>query len=101
MADTVVDDPYSLYQSGPFRRFMNPYTQAALDSALSEASPEDPVVIVAHHIFNTDGTAIENKTMLSAVVRLPAGFSVMVGAYKDWTKPLDQGVEGKLVWKPF
>lgn len=88
------------YESGPFRRFTNPYTQAALDSALAEVSDADPVVVIAHHVYNADGTKVENKTMLSAVVKLPAGFSLMVGGYKDWTKPLDQGVEGKVVWKP-
>jgi hypothetical protein len=97
---TTLPDPLAVYQSGPFKRFTNPYTQAALDSALAEADADDPVVIVAHHLYNTDGTKIENRTMLSAVVRLPAGLSLMVGGFKDWTKPLDQGVEGKLIWKP-
>jgi hypothetical protein len=99
MAD---DKPLNLstYESGPFRRFSNPYTQAALDSALIEMSPDDPVVVVAHHVYNDDGTQVENVTKLSAVARLPnGGLSVMVGAYKDWSKG-DKGVEGKIVWRP-
>lgn len=95
-----MNESLKTYESGPFRRFTNPYTQAALDSGLAEASADDPVVVVAHHVYNADGTKIENRTMLSIVAKLPAGFSVMVGGYKDWTKPLDQGFEGKIVWKP-
>ena len=93
-------DPLKLYASGPFRRFTNPYTQAALDSALGEVSADDPVVVVAHQVYNNDGTKIENMTTLSAVVRLKGGFSIMMGGYKDWTKG-DIGAEGKIVWKPF
>lgn len=89
----------STIQSGPFRRFANAQIQAAIDSALAEAKPEDSVVVVAHHVYNNDGTVVQNVTKLSALVRLPAGFSLMAGAYKDWTKG-DIGAEGKIVWKP-
>lgn len=87
------------YQSGSIRRFSNLQIQAAIDSALAEAKPEDSVVVVAHHVYNSDGTKVENVTKLSALVRLPAGFSLMAGAYKDWTKG-DLGAEGKIIWKP-
>jgi hypothetical protein len=92
-------DPLKLTESGPLRRFTNPYTQAALDSALSEITAGDPVAVVAHHVYNNDGTRIENVTKLSIVARLPAGFSVMAAGYKDWTKG-DIGAEGKIVWRP-
>lgn len=86
------------YQSGQIRRFSNLQIQAAVDSALAEAKPEDKVVVVAHHVYNSDGTVVENVTKLSAMVRLPAGFSLMAGAYKDWTKG-DIGAEGKIIWR--
>lgn len=86
------------YDSGGVRRFSNLNIQAAIDSALAEAKPEDKVVVVAHHVFNTDGTVVENVTKASILVRLPAGFSVMAGGYKDWSKG-SLGAEGKIVWK--
>jgi hypothetical protein len=87
------------YDSGGVRRFSNLKIQAAIDTALAEATDADKVVIVAHHVYNTDGSVVENRTMMSALVRLPAGFSVMAGGFKDWTKG-ELGVEGKIVWKP-
>ena len=86
------------YDSGGLRRFTNLKVQAAIDSALAEARPEDKVVVVAHQVYNNDGTTTENRTMLSAMVRLPAGFSVLAGGYRDWNKG-DIGFEGKIVWK--
>lgn len=92
-------DPLSTYQSGDVRRFSNLKLQAAIDSALAEAHPDDKVVVVAHHVYNADGSVVENITKVSALVRLPAGFSLMAGGYKDWSKG-DLGAEGKIVWKP-
>ena len=82
------------------KRFSNAKIQSAIDSALSEASPDDKLVIVAHHVYNDDGTRVENITKLSALYRLSKGFSVVAGSYKDWAKG-DLGVEGKIIWKPF
>ncbi len=84
-----------LYQTGTLRRFSDDRIQAAIDSALAEAKPEDKMVVVAHHVFNSDGT---NVTKLSVLYRLPAGFSVVAGAFKDWGKG-DMGAEGKVVFR--
>lgn len=84
-----------LYQTGTLRRFSDDRIQAAIDAALAEAKPEDKMVVVAHHTFNTDGT---NITKLSVLYRLPAGFSVVAGAFKDWNKG-DMGAEGKIVFR--
>lgn len=89
------EDKPLVYQTGSLRRFTDDRIQQAVDSALAEAKPEDKVVVVAHHVYNSDGT---NVTKLSALVRLPAGFSVMAGAYKDWAKG-DVGAEGKIVFR--
>ena len=83
------------FQTGTLRRFSDDRIQAAIDSALAEAKPEDKMVVVAHHAYNSDGT---NVTKLSVLYRLPAGFSVVAGAFKDWSKG-DQGVEGKIVFR--
>jgi hypothetical protein len=88
----------ALYDSGGIRRFSNLKIQSAIDSALAESKPEDKVVVVAHHVYNNDGTVVENVTKLSALVKLPGGFSVMAAAYKDWGKG-DIGAEGKIVFK--
>ena len=85
----------ALFQTGTLRRFSDERIQAAIDNAFAEAKPEDKLVVVAHHVFNSDGT---NVTKLSALYRLPAGFSVVAGAYKDWTKG-DMGAEGKIVFR--
>jgi hypothetical protein len=82
------------------RRFENPKTQAALDLGIAEMGPNDPVAVIVHHVYDVDGNKVENVTKASIVVRTGAGVSLMVGAYKDWTKA-SYGVEGKLVWKPF
>jgi len=82
------------YLSGGIRRFSDARIQAAIDSALAEAKPEDKVCVVAHHTF----AGGENVTKLSVMVRLPAGFSVMAGAFKDWSKG-DVGAEGKIVFR--
>lgn len=82
------------YTSGGIRRFSDARIQAAVDSALAEAKPEDKVCVVAHHTF----AAGENITRLSIMVRMPAGFSVMAGAFKDWQKG-DVGAEGKIVFR--
>lgn len=83
------------------RRFVNPNIQAAVDSALSELGPNDQVAVVAHQVYNADGTVVTNKTMLSAVARTKdQKWSVMVAGYKDWSHG-DLGGEAKVVWKPF
>jgi hypothetical protein len=79
------------------RKFENPKTQAALDLGLAELGPNETVAAVAHHVYDQHGDRITNETKLSIVVRLPAGFSIMAGAYKDWVSG-DQGVEGKLAF---
>jgi hypothetical protein len=89
--------PLTTYTSGPIRRFTDARIQAAVDEALMEAGPNDPVVVVAHQVW-LPGEGV-NKTVLSAMVRLPAGFSVMAGGFKDWTKG-DLGAEAKIIWKP-
>lgn len=85
----------TLYQTGTLRRFSDDRIQSAIDSALAEMKPEDKIAVVAHQVFNSDGT---NQTKLSVVCRLPAGFSVVAGAYRDWTKG-DYGGEGKIVFR--
>jgi hypothetical protein len=95
MSTPIPVKPPMLYQTGTLRRFSDDRIQAAIDNALAEMKPEDKMAVVAHHVYNSDGTHI---TKLSAVYRLPAGFSVVAGAYKDWTKG-DQGIEGKIVFK--
>ena len=50
------------YTSGGVRRFSDARIQAAVDSALAEAKPEDKVCVVAHHTF----TGTENVTKLYA-----------------------------------
>ena len=79
------------------RMFENPKTQAALEMGLAELSPTDTVAAIVHHIYDQHGEQIRNETKVSIVVRLPYGFSVMAGAFKDWQGG-DQGVEGKLAF---
>jgi hypothetical protein len=92
-------NPLATYEVGGLKRFTNAAVQSAVDSALAEMKPEDNVVVVAHQVYNQDGTAIENVTKVSAVVRLPHGLSILAGGYKDWTKG-SLGAEGKIIWKP-
>jgi len=87
----IVESPLGI------RRFENPKTQAALEMGLAELKPGDTVAAVVHHIYNQHGEQIQNETKVSIVVRLPYGFSVMAGAFKDWQGG-DQGVEGKLAF---
>lgn len=93
---SIVDTAAKLIDSGGVRRFSDARIQAAVDSALAEAKPTDQVVVVAHHVYGDHGT--QNITKLSLLVRLPQGFSVAAGAFKDWTKD-DVGAEGKIVWR--
>ena len=92
-------DPLAVSKAGLIRRFENPKTQAALDLGIAEMGPDDPVAVIVHQIYNVDGSAIQNETKASIVVRLGNQVSIMAAGYKDWTKP-GYGVEGKLVWKP-
>lgn len=82
------------------RAFTNNVLQSAIDLALAKAEPRDPFLAVAHHVYNQDGTRIENVTKASFFVRLPAGLSLACGGYKDWTKPKAHGVGAEIVWKP-
>lgn len=81
------------------KRFTNAKLQSAIDTAIASAG-DAPVVVVAHHLYEQNGSAVENVTKASILVRLPHGFSLMAGGYKDWSKG-DLGAEAKLVWKPF
>lgn len=80
------------------RVFENQRIQSAVDQAISSLRDSDTWAVVGHHVYNDDGTRVENVTKLSLVVRLDAGFSVAVGAYKDWQSG-SQGVEGKVVFR--
>ena len=77
------------------RKFSDARINIAIESALAEMKPDEKVAIVAHHVY----TGGENVTKLSAVYRLGPTFTVMAGAFKDWTKG-DLGAEAKVVWKP-
>lgn len=80
------------------RVFDNAKIQGAIDSALAAMGPDDRFATVAHHVYRSDGTKVENVTKLSVVVKVKGGFSIAAGAYKDWTSG-DQGAEGKIVFK--
>jgi hypothetical protein len=82
------------------RAFTNNVLQSAIDLALAKANPDDPFLAVAHHVYNQDGTEVENITKASFFVRLPAGLSLACGGYKDWTKPKAHGVGAEIVWRP-
>ena len=98
LAPLVPYNPKQLVESPlGIRRFENPKTQAALEMGLAEFKPGDTVAAVVHHIYTQYGDQIQNESKVSIVVRLPYGFSVMAGAFKDW-KGGDQGVEGKLAF---
>jgi len=81
-------------------KFSNTRLQSAIDDAIAAMGPDDHFAAVAHHVYNQDGTAVENVTKVSAVVRVKGGFSLAVAGYKDWTKDA-LGAEAKIVWKPF
>lgn len=86
----------TLVETNGIKRFSDARIQAAIDSALAELGPNEPIAVVAHHIYNSDGT---NRTQLSAAIRLGNDWSIMAAGYKDWTKG-DLGAEAKVVWKP-
>ena len=101
MATASIAEALALHETPEgVRRFSNGRLQAAIESAMAELGPDDHVAIVAHQIYDRDGDAIENVTLLSSVVRLKPGLSVMVAGYKDWTKGT-LGAEGRVVWKPW
>lgn len=99
--NTAAFNPLATYQTpGGLRKFSNSKLQDAIDDAIASAG-DAHFVAVAHQVYHQDGTAIENVTKVSALVRMQDGkFSLAVGAYKDWTKG-DLGAEAKVVWKPF
>lgn len=79
------------------RVFENAKLQSAIDQAAAALGSDKTYAAVAHHVYRDDGTRIENVTKVSFIVRGPAGISVAVGAYKDWSGG-DQGAEGKIIW---
>jgi hypothetical protein len=103
MSTVTTGKPYNplatLELPGGLRVFSNTKLQSAIDSAIASMSPDDHFVAVAHHVYNQNGDVIENVTKVSAVVRLPKGFSVAVAGYKDWAKG-DLGGEAKAIWRP-
>lgn len=82
------------------RAFTNNVLQSAIDAALARARDEDNFLAVAHHVYNQDGTQVENITKASFFVRLKGGFSLACGGYKDWTKPKAHGAGAEIVWRP-
>lgn len=94
-------NPFAQYQlpSG-VRKFTNSRLQDAIDDAIASAG-DAHFVVVGHHEYNQTGGINENVTKLSALVRTSDGkYTLSLGAFKDWNKG-DQGVEAKVVWKPF
>jgi hypothetical protein len=78
------------------RKFSNSRLQSAIDDAFKVLPPDKNAAIVAHHVYNQDGTAVENITKLSIFVKGPAGFTLAAAGYKDWASG-NQGAEAKLV----
>lgn len=78
------------------RKFSNAKLQSAIDDAFKALPADAHAAFVAHHVFNQDGTAVENVTTVSAFVKGPAGFTLAVAGYKDWSKG-SLGAEAKLV----
>jgi hypothetical protein len=96
-----VYNPLAIYERPDgTRAFTNAKLQSAIDMALSKARDDEPFLAVAHHVFNQDGTQVENVTKASFFVRLPKGLSIACGGYKDWTKPKAHGVGAEIVWRP-
>lgn len=94
-------DPLAIYQrSDGTRAFTNAKLQSAIDLALSKVTGDEPFLAVAHHVYNQDGTQVENVTKASFYVRLAKGLSVSCGGYKDWTKPKAHGVGAEIIWRP-
>lgn len=82
-------------------RFSNTRLQAAVDDAAKALGADDHFAAVAHHVYNQDGTEVENVTKVSAIVRTKDGkLSLAVAGYKDWSKG-SLGGEAAVVWKPF
>lgn len=95
-------DPLAVWESSDgIRRFTNSKLQGAIDDAFNAAKATDkPFVVVAHQVYNQDGSTVENVTKISAFVKVGDSLSMAVGGYKDWTKG-DLGAEAKVVWTPF
>ncbi len=94
-------NPLAKYKTADgIAKFSNTKLQSAIDDAIAAMGLDDHFAAVAHHVYNQDGTAVENVTKVSAVVRVKGGFSLAVAGYKDWTKNA-LGAEAKIVWKPF
>ena len=94
-------NPLATYEApGGLRRFSNSKLQSAIDDAIASVG-DAQFVAVAHHLYEQDGTQVENVTKVSALVRMQDGkFSLAVAGYKDWTKG-SLGAEAKAIWKPF
>ena len=78
------------------RKFSNVKLQGAIDDAFKTLPPDKHAAIVAHHIYNQDGSEVENITKVSIFVKGPAGFTLAAAGYKDWSKG-SVGAEAKLV----
>jgi hypothetical protein len=90
-------NPLAKYETGAgARRFTNAKLQSAIDDAFAALPADKSVAAVVHHVYNQDGTAVENVTKVSIVARGPFGSTIMAAAFKDWTKG-DIGAEAKLV----
>jgi len=81
--------------SNGVRRFSNARLQSAIDDAIAAIPADKHAAFIAHHVYRQDGTRVESIAKVSAFVRGPAGFTLAVGAYKDWSRG-DLGVEAKL-----
>lgn len=84
--------------SGGIRRFANPYLQSELDATLNSMGPNESIAVVAHGVYESDGTRVEKKVVLTAVYRLPAGFSIVAGGFKDFVTG-NKGAEASIVFR--
>ena len=94
-------NPLAVYEKDGIRRFINPWLQDEMASILADMMSGETIAVVAHHLYNQDGTKVENTAKLSAVVRNPfgwSGLSIMAGGFKDWTSG-ELGAEGKIVFR--
>lgn len=90
---------FPVVQRGGLRMFDNPRIQQAVDAALSELEAREGTknwAAVVHHVYNADGTEVENVTKVSVAVKIGDSWSIAAGAYKDWAHG-DLGAEGKVV----
>ena len=91
---------YPVYQTEDgLRRFENARIQRAVDDALAELERKEGAknwAAVVHHVYNSDGTEVENVTRVSVAVKLADRWSIAAGAFKDWSNG-EVGAEGKVI----